>query len=497
MAASYIEIVENLGRPRVLVVGDIMVDRYVWGNAERISQEAPVLLLRADRREERLGGAASVASMLATLGARVSLAGVLGNDETGWNCRSLLNGSDVEHLAVLADTSRPTTLKERYIGRAQAKHPQQVLRVDYEVRNPISSLLADRLAESILGRLSEFDIALVSDYDKGVCTPRLLRRLIDECRGHGLRVLVDPIRGGNYVERYHGSSAMTPNRLEATQATGIEITDIESAFEAAGWLLRELEMEVGVITLDRDGMVLVDREGDRRHFPVRPRAVYDITGAGDMVLAVMGMVLAAGYSFSDAIVLANAAGGLEVERVGVTPITRDEMIRDLRRGAVPGGTKVVSPITLARELEEHRRRGRSIAFANGCFDVLHAGHIHFLREARAQCDLLVVGLNSDASVRRLGKGPGRPINEQSNRAAVLSALECVDYVCFFDDDTPLELIRQVRPNVLVKGSDYRLEEVVGREFVESIGGRVHLAEYIPGRSTTALIEQISARRPAA
>lgn len=496
MADSYISIVEKLGEPRVLVVGDLILDRYVWGNAERISQEAPVVLLRADRREERLGGAASVAMMLSALGAKVSLAGVLGNDETGWHCRDMLNDLSIEHLSVLTDSTRPSTLKERYIGRAQAKHPQQVLRVDYEVQTPITDDLADRLAGSLAGRLHEFDVVLISDYDKGVCTPTLLQRLISTCRQRAIRILVDPIRGGDYVKRYCGCNAMTPNRIEASLASGIEVTSIVSAYEAADKLMRSLAMDVGIVTLDRDGMVLVEKDGAQRQFPVRPRAVYDITGAGDMVLAVMGMVVAAGHSYADAIVLANTAGGLEVERIGVAPVTREELVRDLLHSLAPTGNKLISAALLERELCAHKQAGRKIVFTNGCFDILHAGHIQFLREARTQGDVLVVGLNSDESVHKLGKGPDRPINNQSNRATVLSALECVDYVCLFNDETPIELIKQVSPHVLVKGKDYRIDEVVGRDLVEANGGRVHLAELVEGQSTTATIDRIANRRAA-
>lgn len=484
------QIVERLGEPRVLVVGDLILDRYVWGDAERISQEAPVVLLRADRREERLGGAASVSAMLSALGARVQLAGVLGDDDASTRSRELLAQHKINDEIVLRVPNRPSTLKERYIGRAQQKHPQQMLRVDYETREPIEASLATRLAEAVEASARESEIILVSDYDKGVCTPQLLGSVMEIARRAGVRVIVDPARGGDYAARYRGCSAMTPNRLEAGLAAGAAITDVRSAILAADRLRRGLEMEVGVVTMDRDGMVLVDQEGRGRHFPVRPRDVYDITGAGDMVLAVIGMVLAAGFDYPEAIGVANAAGGLEVERVGVATLTREELVRDLLQS--DGGTriKVASRATLAVETRRLRREGRTVVFTNGCFDILHAGHVQYLREARRQGDVLVVGLNSDASVRRLGKGPERPINPESQRAAVLSALECVDYVCLFDEDTPLELIRSIEIDVLVKGADYRPDEVVGRDWVESRGGRLHLAPLAEGMSTTALVDRL-------
>jgi D-beta-D-heptose 7-phosphate kinase/D-beta-D-heptose 1-phosphate adenosyltransferase len=493
---SLADIVDALDQPSVLVVGDLILDRYVWGNAERISQEAPVILLRADRREERLGGAASVAMMLSALGARVRLAGVLGQDATALRCRELLEESRIDHQLVLPDPDRPSTLKERYIGRAQQKHPQQMMRVDFEVRDPLAEPLAHRLTEAIAAQIADTDIVLVSDYDKGVCTPPLLRQVIQTCRHRGVHVVVDPIRGGNYTERYFGCSTMTPNRLEAGLATGIDIADIASAQIAAAHLCRSLDMEAGIVTLDRDGMVLARRDGRSDHFPVRPRDVYDITGAGDMVLAVLGMVLAAGYDYPEAIAIANTAGGLEVERIGVATVTREEIIRDLRQGDSASRPKILPVDSLVDEVRRLRREHRRIVFTNGCFDILHVGHVQYLQEAKRQGDILVVGVNTDGSVRRLAKGPDRPINDQSHRSAILAALECVDYVCLFDEDTPLNLIQAVEPDVLVKGADYRPEDVVGREIVEARGGRLHLATLVAGKSTSAIVDRIRNPRAA-
>lgn len=492
MATSLIDIVESLGQPRVLVLGDLILDRYVWGDAERISQEAPVILLRADRREERLGGAASVSCMLSALGAEVSLAGLVGEDDSARRCVELLDDHNIERGLVLRDASRPTTLKERYIGRAQHKHPQQMLRVDYETREMIGNDLLDQLAAGVESRLIDYDIVLISDYDKGVCAPELVRRVIESCRDQRIKVLVDPIRGGNYAARYRGCSAMTPNRLEAGLATDRSIDSIATAFEAADQLRHELHMEVGLVTMDKEGIILVDRRGESRHFPVRERQVYDITGAGDMVLAVLGMVLAAGHDYPEAIALANVAGGLEVERIGVATLTREELIHDILHASSGSAPKILSREQLVRELDTRRRGRQSIVFTNGCFDILHAGHVRYLRDARQQGDVLVVGLNSDGSVRRLNKGPGRPINDLASRAAVLAALDCVDYVCSFDDDTPLELIEAVRPDVLVKGADYRPDQVVGKDFVEANGGRLYLAQLVPDVSTTRTLERLKA-----
>jgi D-beta-D-heptose 7-phosphate kinase/D-beta-D-heptose 1-phosphate adenosyltransferase len=495
MSADLIELVQRLGQPRVLVVGDLLLDRYVWGDAERISQEAPVILLHAERREERLGGASSVATMLRALGARVSLAGVVGKDADGARLRQLVADLGMDHEGVVTDPSRPTSVKERYIGRAQHRHPQQMIRVDYEVRTPLATDLERELYAVLAQQIRKADVVLVSDYEKGVCTPTLLTAVIAAARACGVRVLADPIRSSDY-RKYHGCSALTPNRLEAGLATGRALPGPAEAQAAAAELREQLDLEAAVVTLDKEGMALAHRDGRSQVFPTRPRQVYDITGAGDMVLAVLGMALAAGADYDPAIRLANVAGGLEVEKIGVATVTRDEILRDLlragpaaRSGQAPGLEKVLPRDVLVQELAGRRRLGQRVAFTNGCFDVLHAGHVQYLRDARAQSDVLVVGLNDDAGVRAL-KGEGRPVNPLEARALVLAALQAVDYVTVFDEPTPLELIQALRPEVLVKGADYRKHQVVGAELVESYGGQVYLAPLREGYSTTRLLRRL-------
>jgi D-beta-D-heptose 7-phosphate kinase/D-beta-D-heptose 1-phosphate adenosyltransferase len=381
-------------------------------------------------------------------------------------------------------------VKERYIGRAQHRHPQQMIRVDYEDRTPVSQEVEGELIQAIHQQIRKADIVLISDYDKGVCTPGLLAGLIARAKSFGLKALADPIRGNDY-RKYHGCSAITPNRLEAGLATGRQIRNNEQALEAGAQLRERLDLEAAIVTLDKDGMALIHRDGRSQVMPTRPRQVYDITGAGDMVMAVLGMTLAAGADYEAAIRLANVAGGLEVEKIGVAPVTRDEILRDLARAGSVGTGKVLDRAFLLQELESRRRLGQRVAFTNGCFDVLHAGHVQYLQEARAQADLLIVAINSDESVRQL-KGPGRPINPLAARAQVLAGLEAVDLVTVFADPTPIELIQAIRPDVLVKGADYRHHEVVGAEFVESYGGRVHLADLCAGFSTTRLLEKLAA-----
>ncbi len=491
MAFDLIRRVETLGHPRILVVGDLILDRYVWGFAERISQEAPVPLLRADQREHRLGGAASVATMLRALGADVRLMGVVGRDPEAVLVRRLLSDLAIDDGLVFALDDRPTTLKERYIGRAQDRHPQQMIRVDYETRTPIPDVVESALRKQLAEAVAEADVVLISDYDKGVCTPSLLRSLIATCRSLDVRVIADPIRSNDY-EKYRWVHCMTPNRLEAQLATGMTIATPEDALTVGQRLVETLDMESVLVTLDRDGMALARADGRAELVPTRPRQVYDITGAGDMVLAVVGLCLASGADYDEAAALGNVAGGLEVEKIGVALLSRQELLRDLVVHHQPEAAKMFDRAGLVAEVRRRRDAGQSIVFTNGCFDLLHVGHVRLLRQAAALGDFLIVGLNSDASVRRL-KGPSRPLNPEDARAELLAALECVGAVTVFEEDTPLALIEVVLPDVLVKGGDYRPEGVVGREEVEAGGGKLVLIPLVEGHSTTSLVQRATER----
>lgn len=485
MTHDLIRRVETLGHPRILVVGDLILDRYVWGYAERISQEAPVPLLRADHREHRLGGAASVATMLRALGADVRLIGGVGRDSEAVIVRKLLAELEIDDRLVVTLDDRPTTLKERYIGRAQDRHPQQMIRVDYEVRDPIPHEVESAIWTEIPAAVAQADVVLISDYDKGVCTPSLLRSLITACRSLDVRVIADPIRSTDY-SKYQGVHCMTPNRLEAQLATGMTVGQPQDALDVGRKLLQTLKMECILVTLDRDGMALVHTDGRELLVPTRPRQVYDITGAGDMVLSVVGLCLASGADYEEAAALGNVAGGLEVEQIGVALLSRRELLRDLLDRHRPEAGKRLDGAALLTEVRRRREVGQTVVFTNGCFDLLHPGHIRLLRQASAEGDYLIVGLNSDDSVRRL-KGPSRPINSQHDRAEVLEALECVDAVTVFDEDTPLSLIEAIQPEVLVKGGDYRPEEVVGADEVEAAGGRLVLIPLVEGQSTTRMV----------
>lgn len=483
---------ENLPRPRLLVIGDLMLDRYTYGAASRISQEAPVIVLQASETEDRLGGAANTANMAQGLLAEVTCVGVVGQDDAGAQVRELLQAAGIDAV-VFTDASRPTTLKERFIGRAGSRHPSQILRVDREDCREISVELAEKLAWEVADRAADCDAVIISDYGKGLCSPALLRRVIAAARAAGAPVLVDPARGGDF-SHYRGATLLKPNRPETELATGLAIQDQAGALIAARRLCQDYDAQLAVVTLDRDGMALVAREagvvGDGgRVFPSKARAVYDITGAGDMVMAMLGVCLGSGISPASAVQLANIAGGLEVEKAGVAIVTREEIVAELQLHRPPRQRKLLSLEEAAALAARRRALGARVVFTNGCFDLLHVGHVSYLTEAAALGDLLIVGVNSDASVRKL-KGPERPVIGETDRAAMLAALACVEAVVVFDDDTPHRLLHAIRPNVLVKGGTYTPQEVVGREVVQAYGGQVLVTGMTDGISTTRIIQSI-------
>ncbi|MCO5171537.1 MAG: D-glycero-beta-D-manno-heptose 1-phosphate adenylyltransferase [Planctomycetes bacterium] len=470
----------------VLLVGDLMLDRYVWGDVSRISPEAPVPVLKVTREETRLGGSGSVLANLSVLGAEVRPIGVIGPDQAGDRVIELLADHRVVSHGVLRDQGSLTTQKTRLVARTQ-----QLLRMDHDTSGTLPGELEQRLLDRALELLDGAKVVLVSDYGRGVLTGSLCRRLAAEARRRGVPVLADPNRDAPF-ERYAGATAITPNRNETTRATGIEPVDDPSFRAAAQALIERLDLEWVAVTLDKDGVYLL-RRGDARGelFPAKARAVFDVAGAGDMVLATLGLSVAAGAALPDAVHLANIAAGLEVERLGVSPIHPEELEAELQTHTPPVLRRkiVTAPAQVTARIEEARRKGHRVVFTNGCFDLLHAGHVHFLQGCRAQGDFLVVGLNTDASIRGL-KGPDRPVLSLDERATVLAGLEAVDMVVPFDEPTPVALIERVRPDVLCKGEDYRGKVVVGRELVEGWGGRVELVPLLPGKSTTNVIDRI-------
>ena len=489
MSYHLIDVIGRLGNPRVLVVGDLILDRYVWGFAERVSQEAPVILLREDRQEVRLGGASNVANLLRGLEAEICIAGVVGDDEDGRVLREELSSVGVNCSAVLTDRSRPTTVKQRFMGLAQHRHSHQILRVDREVRTPLCRELEVSLLSQIENHLEFCDAVLISDYAKGVCTPRVLQSVIADCRRRNLPVIVDPASTADY-RHYRNATAMTPNRSETARATGRPVSSQDDAFAAGKRLCLELELDHCFVTLDSDGIALVHADGSAEMHATRKREVYDITGAGDMVLAMIGVGAAAGIDPADLADLANIAGGLEVEQVGVVRVTRQQMLTDLLAAQRDSSEKICTLEETARHIESRKRLNQRIVMTNGCFDVMHVGHITTLQQAAREGDCLVVAVNSDDSVQRLGKGSDRPIFPEADRCSMLASLEAVDYVVVFAEETPHKVIEQLQPHLLVKGGTYTAEEIVGKELVESYGGQVKALGCIPGISTTEILARI-------
>ena len=471
----------RLGRPRILVLGDLMLDRYLWGEAERVSPEAPVLVLREDLDEVRPGGAANVASFLRGLDAEVVLAGVIGDDADGRTLQRLMREQSIDTDRVLVDAERPTTSKQRIVGRAVHRQPHQIVRIDRESRSLLSAQSFDAVHRKVLAAIPDCDAVLVSDYGKGVCTPELLRSVIEACRHQQVPILIDPSRGGDY-QRYARANIVTPNRVAAELVLGQTIQDPATAVASAHQFRGRFQLDAAILTLDRDGLAYATQDASG-HVPCRERQVCDVTGAGDMVLAVMGLCVANHMPLVDSLNVANAAAGLEVERFGVEPVTRTEIDQEIERDlARPRGAESLASLLV--RVAAYRSAGRSIVFTNGCFDLLHVGHVALLEEAARLGDVLIVAINSDASVRRL-KGSERPIIGEHDRARMLAALACVDHVLMFDDDTPHRLLQALRPDVLVKGGT--TGHIVGREVVEAYGGSIEQTQTIPGLSTTALV----------
>ena len=493
MTEGLSDTLERAGSPRILVLGDLILDRYVWGEAQRISPEGPIAVLNQTAAESRPGGAGNVAAALQQLGAKVGCAGVVGDDAPGRELTAAIGPCCSEETAVIVDTSRPTTVKTRFIGHVQSarRASQHMLRVDAESRNAIAPGIEEQIIAFLRSAEPDFDAVVLSDYDKGLLTEAVLAEAIRIARDNHVPVIADPRLGRDYAV-YSGVTTITPNRYEAQTATGIVIRDRDSMDAAARKLVSDFGFGSALITLDRDGMFLCTENDEGTQIRTEPREVYDVTGAGDVVVSVIGLMVGAGAELRQAAEIANVAAGIEVGKVGAAPVSREEILAELRgrRHSLP--LKLKTETQLLEALQEHRRRNESVVFTNGCFDLLHVGHIKYLQFARRQGDLLVVAMNSDDSIRRQ-KGPSRPILGQEDRAQILAALEDVGYIVIFDAPTPQELIERVRPEVLVKGEDWREKGVVGREFVESIGGRVVLAPLVDGISTTDIVRRIIER----
>ncbi len=483
---AHADLVVRFGRARVLVVGDVMLDRYAFGTVERVSPEAPIPVLRMTAQSAALGGAGNVLRNLLALGARPTLVTVVGDDAEAAIVRAEVEASGVSRAGVLVEAGRPTTVKQRFIAGGQ-----QLLRTDRETTEPIASASAAQLLDIAAASGSAHDLVILSDYGKGVLTPEVATGIIRIARELDLPVLVDS-KARDY-EAYRGARLITPNSRELARASRQPVGSDAQVTDACRRLAAAFDLGGVLATRGETGMTLVMRDRPEIHLRAEAKEVFDVTGAGDTVIAVLGAALASGADVADAASLANLAAGIVVGKIGAATVRPAEIVARLNeRASHVASSKIVSPDQLLPQLARWRGLGMRIGFTNGCFDLLHPGHLSILQQARAACDLLVVGLNSDASVRRV-KGEGRPIQDEAARAAVLASIASVDRVVLFDEDTPLRLIERIRPDVLVKGADYTIEEVVGAPFVRSYGGSVVLAEIRRGFSTTSTIERMSGR----
>lgn len=474
--------IEKIQQKRIIVLGDIMLDEYYKGTVDRISPEAPVPVFLEKQVSYRLGGAANVAMNLAANNQKVSIMAIIGNDFHGEKIKCMLKKNDIDD-SYLFQTERPTTTKIRLI----AGNNQQVLRIDDEDSTEINAKLENMLLDVFKSIISGFDLVIISDYMKGLMTVSFTQNVIAIARENNLRVLVD-VKGNN-AQKYKGAFLIKPNKKELAMLTTMSISTMEEIQNASQYLRNICDSEYVLTTCGADGMVLVNRYGKFYKLKTTSKEVFDVTGAGDTVIAFLGICLTNEMTMEQAIRVSNYAAGIQISKVGTSIVTFAEVIKVIKNsefGQVNAYKKLEK-----KELLMFRKQNANakIVFTNGCFDILHIGHIRYLKEAAALGDMLIVGLNSDDSVRRL-KGNDRPINSQEERFELLAALEYIDYIVIFDEDTPYEIIRLCQPDILVKGGDYTEESVIGNDLVKKRGGHIKIIPYVKGKSTTNIISKI-------
>ena len=464
-------------KPNILVIGDLMIDHYLWGSCDRISPEAPVQVVNVKKESSVLGGAGNVINNLVTLGSVVDVISVIGNDSVANELKSLLEKIDVPTSNLVVENNRKTSKKSRLIASQQ-----QVLRYDMESIDDINENSHKQIIQTLEKNIDKYSSIILSDYGKGVLTTNLTKEIIKIANKNNIKVLVDP-KGKDY-SKYKGSYTLTPNKKEAMEATNIDIKDESSLIEALKSLKTQCELEVSLITLSEQGIAIFDDELTIK--PTVAREVYDVTGAGDTVIASIAFALGNNLDIKDAIYFANLAAGVVVGKIGSATTTLDEIYEyeySLHKSNSTSHIKTFDEIkTLSSKLHS---QGKKIVFTNGCFDILHVGHVKYLEVAKSYGDVLILGLNADSSVRKL-KGPTRPINTQDDRAYILASLESVDYVVIFEEETPYELIKLIKPHVLVKGGDYEGKEVVGQDIADEL----KLVQFVDGKSTTNTIKRI-------
>jgi D-beta-D-heptose 7-phosphate kinase / D-beta-D-heptose 1-phosphate adenosyltransferase len=469
---------ENFKSIKILVVGDLMIDQYLWGSCERISPEAPVQIININQDNEVLGGAGNVVNNLKKLGADVDIYSVVGDCKASSDILHLFSQIEVSTKNLIRQKNRTLSKKTRIIASQQ-----QVVRYDLESKEDINLETENKLIKSLKSVIGNYEIILLSDYGKGVLTNKVTRFLIDLSNDKGIKVLVDP--KGNDYSKYKGAFLLTPNKKEASEITKIEIKDNKTLLDAAKKIKTELDLSISLITMSEQGIAIFDNE--LRVKPTVTREVFDVTGAGDTVLSSLGFALALNKKIDDAVEFANLAAGVVVSKIGSATATINEIIEHESSLNQSSSNKHIKTFDeILKITNEYKIKNRKIVFTNGCFDIVHLGHIKYLESAKSLGDILILGLNSDNSVTSL-KGKGRPINNQDDRAYILAAMEVVDFVVIYDEDTPYNLINLIKPNILVKGSDYEGKDVVGSDLVDELV----LVEFIKGRSSTNIINKIN------
>ena len=469
-------------RPKFMVIGDLILDEYIWGGVNRISPEAPVPVLESRSENLTLGGAANVANNLIALGCEVHLVGAIGQDEKGDRLLSLIEERGIFTQGIYRFVHRPTTSKIRIIA-----HNQQILRIDKEDNRPITEETENKIIKFVNDTMAEVSGVICSDYQKGILTEKVIKKIMHRAKNCKKQVIVDPKKAEFGL--YKGATVITPNQMEVEQAVPIKINDEIDLERAGEYLLTLTKAKALLVTRGKDGMTLYMEKEKPVNIPTVAKEVYDVTGAGDTVVSVFAMTSAVGFNYQESAWLSNMAASNVVGKVGTAVATLDEINEYLQDEMLRTSHTVLGLDELKKISSLSKSTGKKIVFTNGCFDLLHGGHIEFLQKAKALGDLLIVGVNSDESVRSI-KGNGRPFKNQKERTDILSALKYIDYITVFNEPTPKDLIREIRPDILVKGDDYRIDEVVGREIVEGYGARVELIPIVKGLSTTKTVEKI-------
>ncbi|HJM83147.1 MAG TPA: D-glycero-beta-D-manno-heptose 1-phosphate adenylyltransferase [Nitrospinota bacterium] len=471
----------------IVVAGDIIIDKYVNGSVGRISPEAPVQVFEVTSENDVLGGAANVAANVAALGAETRIVGLVGYDKDAATVKALLKKSRIKINGIVSDSSRSTTRKARIISMHQ-----QMLRIDRENRHPVSRKIGERLLKRFEESLKGCGGVIISDYAKGAVPEWVLKRMFALCKKAKIQAVVDP-KGGDY-SKYKGATLITPNQIEASTATSVDVNNDQDLHEIASRILKITGSKKLVITRGSDGMNVYSKStgntglSEGTHLPAEALEIFDVSGAGDTVIAILGALTFSGVCLEDAARIANLAAAIGVGHFGPWPVSKSEIFRRIKASNTPL-TKLMTISQVNSFASSMRAQKKRIVFTNGCFDLLHAGHVSLLNKARAFGAVLIVGLNTDQSIRRL-KGDKRPLINESDRVEVLSALDCVDSIVLFGENTPLKLIKEIKPDVIVKGADYKIAQVIGRAEIEKAGGRVELIKLTPGRSTTNVLDTI-------